>query len=303
MAEDHPHTFGGVREPEGGVSFRDGHAGYRAGGFENAVPESGVAEMPEADFGDMDRADETAELGARGPDTATLDPVDGHGFADEMKFAMLGEKNKKRPIAHGQGIDPQRQARNEAVAEDNRWGVDVIESCDAGKSADQRVGGVRDDGGSIADLVANFHLVETERATGMFREMADLCREFVRVGPIVIALQQGDVLATRGGIESREIGVATAIGLRMKGTDAVGKTGGEIFKNPASLVCRSIVADKDFHGKVRNLGERAFDGPGQEPLMVEGRDEDTDKWQGSGGPGDGKRAHVFTGSAGTPKTV
>ena len=101
LDDGHVGAFGGVGEPLARVPVGAGDLGDGAGGFEDAVAEAGVVEMAEADFGDVDGADEAAELSSGGPDAAVSHAVDGHGFADEVEFAMFGEEDEEWPVAEG----------------------------------------------------------------------------------------------------------------------------------------------------------------------------------------------------------
>ena len=298
LDDGHVGAFEGVGEPLAGVMVGAGDSGDGAGGFEDAVAEAGVAEMAEADFGDVDSADEAAELSARGPDAAALDAVGGHGFADEVEFAVFGEEDEEWPVAEGQVIDPGREAWDEVVAKDDGGGVDVVEAGDAGEAGDEGVGGVGEGDGGGADFVADFDLVEAETAGGMGGEVVDLELEFGGVGPVVVAFEEGDVLAAGGGVELREVGMAADVDGGVEGADAVGEAGGEGVEDAAGVVGRGVIADEDFDGEGSDLGEGAFEGLGEERFVIEGGNQNADERGGMRG-----RAHALTGRAGTPKTV
>ena len=254
--------------------------------------------MAEADFGDVDGADEAAELGARGPDAAALDAVGGHGFADEMELAVFGKEDEEGPVAEGKVIDPGREAWDEVIAKDDGGGVDVVEAGDAGEAGDEGVGWIGEGDGGGADFVADFDLVEAETAGGMGGEVVDLELEFGGVGPVVVAFEEGDVLAAGGGVELREVGMAADVDGGVEGADAVGEAGGEGVEDAAGVVGRGVIADEDFDGEGSDLGEGAFEGLGEERFVIEGGNQNADERGGMRG-----RAHALTGRAGTPKTV
>lgn len=195
-------------------------------------------------------------------------------------------------------VDPGRDAWDKVVAKDDGSGVDVIEAGDPGEVADEGVRRVGEGDGVGFDFVANFDLVEAEAASGMGGEVVDLELEFGGVGPVVVAFEEGDVLATGGGVELGEVGMAADVDGRMEGADAVGEAGGVGVEDAAGAVGGGVIADEDFDREGGDLSERAFEGLSEERLVIEGGNQDADERVGMRGS-----AHALTGRAGTPKTV
>ena len=109
------------------------------------------------------------------------------------------------------------------IAEDGGTGVDVVEAGDAFEAAYPGVLLVGDFGKATAVVfVDDLRLVEAESELGVVIEDGDLFLQFPEIGPVVVALELGDVLAAGSTEEAVDVGSAALVRFRENGADAIG---------------------------------------------------------------------------------
>src|SRR6267154_5008202 len=114
-------------------------------------------------------------------------------------------------------------------------------------------------------------------------EKAHLLLELVLVGPVVVALEQGDVLTTARAVRRQKIVLAFearpvwAESPRMeKQADALGVASSVGSQDFACAVRRVVVADDDLPFEVRLLIQDALESLRDERRVVEGDDRNAD---------------------------
>ncbi len=118
--------------------------------------------------------------------------------------------------------------------------------------------------------------MEAHRAAGMVVQERDLLRQLAGRGPVVVPVEERDVLSLRGPKSAGDDLVAAQIMLGKDKTDRLRKSLGILQDDIPGAIRRSIFADDDLVREVDLLSQSALQRLPNEPLVVVGHYESGD---------------------------
>ncbi|CKR56897.1 Uncharacterised protein [Mycobacterium tuberculosis] len=126
-----------------------------------------------------------------------------------------------------------------------------------------------------AILIDHSHRMKTHRRLRMPVQVLYLLGQLQRIGPVIVAFAQCEVLATSGGQHILEIGVDTDVGLPQDRPKQLRIAGGVLSYDPRGGVRGGIVSDDHLDGELGPLGGEAVQGLANVLLLVVGDRDDT----------------------------
>ena len=210
--------------------------------------------------------------------TLAMIAIHAHHFVDIPDLAVLRVEDMQRPIGNREKrLVPGWKLAEQSFAKHRGAGRDVIAHPKIFQGRDLRVvrRGPRT-GLLTAALVNNYRIMKTNSAFGVMLQKIDLLLQFVRRGPIIIAIQQRDIITPRYINATGNDRITGDIVFRQDQTSFGGKP---LMITPHDFPCaiaRTILADNNLVWKICLLHQSAVQSLRNERGMVIGHHQNAE---------------------------